>query len=91
MPPGPVQTVKLIDVMADRGPVWDRIVQRRGLEPWPYDCVALLAYAGYIWSRGWDVMADMTKVRQHGFHRAVDTESEFVRFFDELRAQCVIP
>ncbi len=91
IPLGPVQTVKLVDVMADRGPVWDRIVQRHGLEAWPYDRVALWAYADYIWSRGWDVMADMTKVRQHGFHRAVDTESEFVRFFDELRSQRVIP
>ncbi|MFP3564557.1 SDR family oxidoreductase [Paraburkholderia sp. SIMBA_030] len=91
IPLGPVQTVKLVDVMADRGPVWDRIVQRHGLEPWPYDRVALWAYADYIWSRGWDVMADMTKVRQHGFHRTVDTESEFVRFFDELRSQRVIP
>lgn len=91
IPLGRVQTVKLVDVMADKGPVWDRIVQRHGLEPWPYDRVALWAYADYIWSRGWDVMADMTKVRQHGFHRAVDTESEFVRFFDELRSQRVIP
>ncbi len=91
VPLGPVRTVKLADVMADKGAVWDRIVQRHGLERWPYDRVALWAYADYIWSRGWDVMADMTKVRQHGFHRAVDTESEFVRFFDEFRAQRIIP
>ncbi|MGF6700405.1 nucleoside-diphosphate-sugar epimerase [Paraburkholderia sp. MM5496-R1] len=91
MPLGPVRTTTLADVMADKGRVWDAIVQRAGLTSMPYDRVALWTYADYIWSRGWDVMADMTKIRLHGFHRVVDTEAEFIRFFDELRAQRIIP
>jgi nucleoside-diphosphate-sugar epimerase len=91
MPLGPVRTVKLAEVMHDKGHIWDRIVKRHNLEPWPYDRVALWSYPDFIWSLGWDVMSDMTKVRQHGFHRTVSTQAEFIRYFDEFRAKRVIP
>lgn len=48
IPLGAAHTVKLVDVMADRDAVWDHIVRRHGLAPWPYDRAALWAYADYI-------------------------------------------
>jgi nucleoside-diphosphate-sugar epimerase len=87
---GPVRTFSLAEAMADKEPVWERILRRHDLRPLPFASVAHWGYADYMWSRGWDVMADMTKARLHGFVRAVDTEAEFLRYFEELRAQRVI-
>ena len=33
----------------------------------------------------------MTKARQYGFHDVVDSEAMFVRIFDQLRAERVLP
>jgi hypothetical protein len=87
---GPVRSFSLAEAMVDKEPVWERIVRRHDLRPLPLTSVAHWAYADYMWSRGWDVMADMTKARLHGFVRAVDSEAEFIRYFDELREQRVI-
>jgi nucleoside-diphosphate-sugar epimerase len=91
VPLGPVRKFSLSEAMADKGAVWDRIVRRHGLRPYPMERVAHWPYAEYIWAREWDVMSDMTKARLHGFHRTVDTEAEFIRLFDQLRAAGVIP
>ncbi|MGE4338235.1 MAG: SDR family oxidoreductase [Pigmentiphaga sp.] len=90
VPLGPVRAVRLWEAMADKAPVWQTIVARHGLRAEPLSRVAAWDYADYIWSRGWDVMCSMTKARLHGFHRTVDTESEFIRYFDELRTHRVI-
>jgi hypothetical protein len=37
------------------------------------------------------VPATSTKARMFGFHRAVSTEAEFMRFFDRLRAERILP
>jgi nucleoside-diphosphate-sugar epimerase len=91
LPVGPVRTIQLADSMSDKGHLWDAIVRRHGLQPLPYERVALWGYADFIWNLNWDVMCDMTKARLHGFHRVVDTSQEFIRYFDELRAARVIP
>lgn len=88
--PGPVRPFSLAEAMADKGPVWERIARRHELTPAPFANLAHWGYADYIWSRGWDVMADMTKARLHGFVRAVDTETEFLRYFGALKAQRII-
>lgn len=91
MEPGPVRTVRLADVMADKAPVWDRIVARYGLVPTPYERLALWSYGDFVLQPGWDIMSDTTKIRRAGFHRAVDTEQEFLRLFDEFKARRILP
>ncbi len=39
----------------------------------------------------WDFISSTTKIRQAGFHDAVDSEAMFLRIFTELRQRCVIP
>lgn len=88
---GPVRTVRLAQAMADKAPVWDAIVKRHGLKPTPYERLALWSYGDFVFTPGWDIMSDMTKARQFGFHRCVDTQSEFIRHFDVFRARGVLP
>lgn len=88
---GPVQTVKLAAVMADKGAVWDRIVAKHGLRSIPYEQAALWDYGDFIFTPHWDMMSSTTKLHQFGFPDVVDTEEMFYSQFDSLRAARVIP
>ena len=88
---GPVQTVKLAQAMADKAPVWERIVARHGLRPVPYAETALWSYGDFVFAPGYDIMSDTLKLRQTGFNDCVDTEKMFIDLFGRLRAARVIP
>jgi nucleoside-diphosphate-sugar epimerase len=91
MKTGPVRTVRLAEVMADKGPVWDGIAARHGLASPPYERLVLWGYGDFVFTPGWDMMSDTTKLRMSGFGRAVRTSDEFVRLFEHLRAAKVLP
>jgi nucleoside-diphosphate-sugar epimerase len=91
MPIGPVRTIHLGKAMADKGAVWDKIVRKHGLRPTSYDNLALWSYGDYVFTPSWDIMSDMTKARLFGFNRTVGTEAEFIRYFDLLRANRILP
>ena len=88
---GPVQTVDLAVVMADKGPVWNRIVEKHGLIRQPMEKVVLWSYWKHLWTPTWDIVSDMTKARLLGFHEFVDSEAMFFQMFDHFRAQKVFP
>lgn len=87
----PPMPITLASMMADKGPVWDRIVARHGLEPVPFDKVAAWSFGDFILRCDWDVITSTTKIRQAGFQDVVDSEAMFLRLFDEFRARKVIP
>jgi nucleoside-diphosphate-sugar epimerase len=88
---GPRQHIRLAEMMRDKGPLWDRIVREHKLQPIPYDQIASWNFGDFVFSAGFDVISSMTKARQYGFHDVVDSEAMFLRMFDELRRQRVIP
>jgi nucleoside-diphosphate-sugar epimerase len=88
---GPVRTVDLGRAMADKEPVWQRIVEKHGLVRQPLDRVALWTYWNHLWTPTWDIASSMTKARQYGFTEQVDSEAMFFRMFDHFRAQRVFP
>ncbi len=91
MPVGSVKTVKLQQTMADKTPVWERIVARHALRPVPYAETALWSYGDFVFTPGYDIMSDTLKLRQTGFDRCMDTETMFIELFERLRAARVIP
>ena len=91
MPVGQVKTVKLQQSMADKGPVWERIVARHALRPVPFAETALWSYGDFVFTPGYDIMSDTLKLRQTGFDRCMDTEKMFIELFERLRAARVIP
>ncbi len=88
---GPVQTVRLGQVMADKAPVWERIVSRYGLQPVPFEQAALWTYADFVFHPTWDMMSSTVKARQHGFHDVVDSEAMLKRLVASLRDQRLLP
>ena len=91
MPLGPVRTVRLADVMADKAPVWQRIVEKYDLRPVPFESVALWPYGDFLFTPHWDVMSSTTKARQYGFADLVDTEALFIELLDHYRKERVLP
>lgn len=91
MEPGPLQTVRLSEAMADKAPVWERIVRRQGLVPTPYEHAALWSYGDFVFGSEYDMMSDTTKLRRYGFCEVADTEAMFLRLFDELRRVRIVP
>lgn len=91
METGPVRTVRLATAMADKAPVWDAIVRRHGLEPKPFERLALWSYGDFVFTPHWDIMSDTTKIRQAGFARPLRTQDEFVRYFNHFSSIGVLP
>lgn len=91
MQPGPVRTVSLAHLMADKAPVWRDIVAAHRLENRPYDSMALWNYGDGIFTPDWDMISSTTKLRQRGFHEVIDTPTMLFEQFDSFRRANVVP
>jgi nucleoside-diphosphate-sugar epimerase len=91
MEPGPVKTVSLAQTMADKAPVWERIVKKHGLIATPFAQTALWPYGDFVFRPAYDIMSDTLKLRQHGFHDCLDTGKLFLDLFRHLREHRIIP
>jgi hypothetical protein len=88
---GPRQQIPLAAMMADKGPLWQRIVAKHDLRPIPYDQLVSWAYGDFVFTPDYDSISSMTKARRYGFRKVVDSAEMFIRLFDELRADRIIP
>ena len=70
---GVPRPMKLTKWMADKGPVWDRIVARHGLAPRSLESLASWEFADFVFEKEWDLLTDTGKLRRAGFNVCVDT------------------
>jgi nucleoside-diphosphate-sugar epimerase len=91
IPAAPGVPITLASVMADKQDVWNAIVAEHQLEPIPYRDVSSWAFGDAVFSWDYDLIADGSKARRHGFHDYLDTEQMFTRIFDEMRSRRIIP
>jgi nucleoside-diphosphate-sugar epimerase len=91
MEPGVRRHTPLVRTMADKAPVWDRIVQKYGLREISYKDIVLWPYGDFVFAAGFDVISSLSKLRRFGFHECVDTEMMLFRLWDEMRALKVLP
>jgi nucleoside-diphosphate-sugar epimerase len=94
--PGIDHTFSMARVMPDKGAVWDRIVERHGLRPIPYDeIVSSWQFLDYLlrYDRTYPhhSLVSTIKARQHGFHDCMDTEVMFDRIYDRLQRERILP
>ena len=91
MAAGPVRTVRLTQAMADKAPVWERIVTEHRVRPTPYAQTALWSYGDFVFTPAYDHMSDTLKLRQSGFADCLDTGRMFLDLFRHLRDARIIP
>ncbi len=87
----PPQQINLAHMMADKGPVWDKLTTEHDLWAIPYDRLVSWAYGDFVFTPAYDIISSMTKARQYGFHDIVDSQTMFLRLFAELQRNSIIP
>jgi nucleoside-diphosphate-sugar epimerase len=81
----------LAEFMADKGPVWDRIVAEHGLHPYPYDQIVSWQFADATLGIEWDVICSTLKARRYGFNACIETDRMFGELYAELARRQIIP
>ena len=87
----PPQKITLTDMMADKGELWAELAAQHGLREIPYRQLVGWEYGDFVFTPEFDIMSSMTKARLHGFTEVVDSRQMFLRHFDDLRANNIIP
>jgi nucleoside-diphosphate-sugar epimerase len=87
----PPLPMNLTSVMADKSDLWNAMIERHSLVPTPYEDVSSWQFGDFVFAWDYDVIADTSKSRRAGFHEYVDTETMFMRIFQDIRDQGLIP
>lgn len=91
IPLGVARPINLTAWMADKGPLWDQIVERHGLKPTQLDNVAAWGFADFLFNQTFDVVSSMVKIRQAGFHATVSTEDMFLAHMQAYQEARILP
>lgn len=78
-------------IMADKAPLWERMVAKHGLAQLRYEEVSAWKFPDFVFAWDYDVFADGMKARRLGFHEFVDTKEMFIRIFNNMRERRIIP
>jgi nucleoside-diphosphate-sugar epimerase len=81
----------LATYMADKAPLWARMVEKYGLQAIPYETLVSWPFGDFLFNSGFDNISSTIKARRAGFAACIDTEDMFTAFFERLRRQRVIP
>jgi nucleoside-diphosphate-sugar epimerase len=91
IPVGGARPISLTEWMADKEPVWRRVVNKHGLKPRALTELSHWPFGDVIWSQGFDVIASTTRLRQAGFHDTIDTEEMFLSYLGRYREERLLP
>jgi len=91
IPCGVPRGMKLAKWMADKGPVWDRIVARHELEPRSLGSLASWEFADFVFEKEWDLLTDTGRLRRAGFNACVDTIAMIHDQLDQYRDARLLP
>jgi nucleoside-diphosphate-sugar epimerase len=88
---GTPRRFSLAEYMRDKGPVWNRVVEKHGLRKTDLHALVLWAYGDYQLAPDWEIGSSMDKARALGFSGSVDSVEMFRRQFRNYREENVIP
>jgi nucleoside-diphosphate-sugar epimerase len=91
MRPGIVRHIPIARWMADKEPVWQRVVANHRLQPRRLDQVALWGFADFVFGQDYDVISSTTRLRLSGFHEVVDTGEMLLRQLQQYRDAKILP
>jgi hypothetical protein len=77
--------------MADKEPVWQRVVAKHGLQQRRLDQVALWGFADFVFGQDYDVISSTTRLRLSGFHEVADTGGMLLRQLQQYRDARILP
>lgn len=77
--------------MADKQPLWDRIVERHGLKPAKLENLAAWGFLDFLFNQNFDVVSSMVKIRQAGFHDTLNTADTFLEHLERYQNARILP
>ena len=83
--------ISLSEFMADKAPVWDRIVAKHNLRPYAYSDIVSWGFADAIFGSDWDIARSTLKARRYGFASFIETDRMFAEVFADLQRNRIIP
>jgi nucleoside-diphosphate-sugar epimerase len=89
--PYPGKPTPLTEQMRDAGPIWDRIVKKYELRPYPVETLASWWHSDADLGRKIETFTDTSKSRRLGFLDYQETSNSFLDLFDRLRGARIIP
>ncbi|KAL7262291.1 hypothetical protein ACSBR1_000635 [Camellia fascicularis] len=82
--------VSLVEMMKDKGPVWEQIVREHGLEPTRLEEVGVWWFADSM--LGLEGLPDsMNKSKEHGFLGFRNSKKSFISWIDKVKAYKIVP
>lgn len=91
MEPGPVQSINLARMMADKETLWSTIRQRHGLRPYSLAQLVNWTFVDWAYSSDFDQMSSLAKVRRAGWHEVLEPAAMFRGLFARMRRERIIP
>ena len=77
--------------MADKAPLWSRLVEEHGLREMPYDKLVGWGFGDFIFNTEFDMISDMGKIRRAGFNETIDSGASIVAAIRRLIEKKVLP
>jgi nucleoside-diphosphate-sugar epimerase len=88
---GPPQRYSLLEYMADKEPVWQRIVKKHGLRELALKDLVAWNYGDFHFNKEGNDICSLVKLNQAGFHDVTDTEHHFMTVLQRFRDERVLP
>jgi nucleoside-diphosphate-sugar epimerase len=84
------EKVSLVELMKDKGPVWDEIVRENQLQPTEVEEVGAWWFADLRLTGG-DFVDDTNKSKEHGFLGFRNSKNSFIYWIDKMKAYKIVP
>lgn len=91
MPYAGTQTMSLVEMMEDKGEVWDRIVAKHDLAAHEVSDLVFWQAGDNIFNQTWDNVRSTIKLRKTGFHDCIDSREMVSDVIAEMVALRLIP
>jgi nucleoside-diphosphate-sugar epimerase len=84
------EKVRLVEMMKDKGGVWEDIVRKNELQPTKLEEVGLWWFADAVLSGG-DFVDSMNKSKEHGFLGFRNSMNSFVAWINKMKVNKIVP
>lgn len=91
LPLGPPVPMRLATHMADKKPVWERLVAEQDLSDTPYEHAVGWGFGDFVFHSDFDLVSDMGKIRRAGFGESVDSAEALASAIRRLQEAKVLP
>lgn len=91
IPCGRPRNIRLGEWMKDKEPVWQKIVERHKLKKQRLTDIALWDFGDFVFRQDWDVLSDLTRLRQCEFSKALNSFDMFNQQLDAYEDARILP